>query len=80
MGCTQAVRWSDTQWGGLKKGHATSEPRPVFARIECDWVTQPTPVAAAGQPGGKKEGKQQQQQLKKQKQQKQEKQQEAVKV
>lgn len=28
------VTWNDTRWGGLKQGHVTAEPKPVFARIE----------------------------------------------
>lgn len=28
------VTWRDTKWGGLKKGHVTAEPKPIFAKIE----------------------------------------------
>ncbi|KAL0294905.1 UNVERIFIED_CONTAM: Methionine--tRNA ligase, chloroplastic/mitochondrial [Sesamum calycinum] len=31
-----AVSWSETRWGGLKFGHITTEPKPVFARIELE--------------------------------------------
>ncbi|KAK6145292.1 hypothetical protein DH2020_022112 [Rehmannia glutinosa] len=31
-----AVTWSDTRWGGLKHGHITAQPKPVFARIELE--------------------------------------------
>lgn len=27
---------SDTRWGGLKQGHLTAQPQPVFARIELE--------------------------------------------
>ncbi|KAL6535296.1 Methionine--tRNA ligase, chloroplastic/mitochondrial [Orobanche minor] len=29
-----AATWNDTRWGGLKHGQITSQPTPVFARIE----------------------------------------------
>ncbi|KAL6526573.1 Methionine--tRNA ligase, chloroplastic/mitochondrial [Orobanche gracilis] len=29
-----AATWNDTRWGGLKHGQITSQPIPVFARIE----------------------------------------------
>ncbi|XP_048325687.2 methionine--tRNA ligase, chloroplastic/mitochondrial [Ziziphus jujuba] len=29
-----AATWNETKWGGLKGGHVTSQPKPVFARIE----------------------------------------------
>ncbi|KAK4412386.1 Methionine--tRNA ligase, chloroplastic/mitochondrial [Sesamum alatum] len=31
-----AVSWSETRWGGLKAGHITAQPQPVFARIELE--------------------------------------------
>ncbi|KAL2238303.1 UNVERIFIED_CONTAM: Methionine--tRNA ligase, chloroplastic/mitochondrial [Sesamum indicum] len=31
-----AVSWSETRWGGLKPGHITAQPKPVFARIELE--------------------------------------------
>ncbi|KAM6598947.1 hypothetical protein CsatA_018556 [Cannabis sativa] len=29
-----AATWSETKWGGLKKGQVMGQPKPVFARIE----------------------------------------------
>jgi hypothetical protein len=61
-----ALSWADTQWGGLKQGHATTaEPVPVFGRLEGDFVTEPSPAASdagaaaagGGGGGGKKGGK-----------------------
>ncbi|CAA0814162.1 methionyl-tRNA synthetase / methionine--tRNA ligase / MetRS (cpMetRS [Striga hermonthica] len=31
-----AITWNDTRWGGLKQGHVTALPKPVFARIELE--------------------------------------------
>ncbi|GFQ07326.1 methionine--tRNA ligase [Phtheirospermum japonicum] len=31
-----AVTWSDARWGGLKHGHVTAQPQPIFARIELE--------------------------------------------
>ncbi|XP_042518967.1 methionine--tRNA ligase, chloroplastic/mitochondrial [Macadamia integrifolia] len=28
------MTWSDTKWGGLKRGEVMAQPKPVFARIE----------------------------------------------
>jgi methionyl-tRNA synthetase len=46
--------WHDVQWGALKRGHATADPKPVFARIEGDFVIDPAPAAAAAAAGGKR--------------------------
>ena len=74
----QALTWADTAWGGLKEGHATAVPQPVFGRIECDFVTEAAPAPppeANGKGGksgkGKQDGAKQQQGGKKQKQQQQ---------
>ncbi|EPS61799.1 hypothetical protein M569_12993, partial [Genlisea aurea] len=32
----RSVLWRDTRWGGMKRGHSTAEPKPVFARIEVE--------------------------------------------
>lgn len=31
-----AVTWSETRWGGLKQGHTTAQPKPIFIRIETE--------------------------------------------
>ncbi len=41
--------WAGTAWGGLKEGQAVPAPKPVFARIECDFVTAPADKKAAKQ-------------------------------
>ncbi|KAJ6815416.1 methionine--tRNA ligase, chloroplastic/mitochondrial isoform X1 [Iris pallida] len=30
----EAVRWKDTEWGGLKAGQVMAEPKPVFSKVE----------------------------------------------
>ena len=59
-----AVSWNvGTQWGGLKQGHETATPSPVFTRLEGEYVTTTTPPPSNGSGGGddggekKKEGK-----------------------
>lgn len=47
----QAVAWADASWGGLKAGHKTASPQPVFARLEDP--NAPPPAAAAAAAGGK---------------------------
>jgi methionyl-tRNA synthetase len=44
------TRWEEAGWGGLRSGHATPKPTPVFARMEGDYVTEPAP-AVAGKAG-----------------------------
>ncbi|KAK9856863.1 hypothetical protein WJX84_009314 [Apatococcus fuscideae] len=41
--------WEGTAWGGIRKGQQVPAPQPVFARIECDFVTAPAGKAAAKQ-------------------------------
>lgn len=60
----QAVSWADTQWGGLRAGHATSTPQPVFVRLEDPAAAADAAVAAAAAPAAKGGKKQQQQQPK----------------
>ncbi|KAH6810493.1 methionyl-tRNA synthetase / methionine-tRNA ligase / MetRS [Perilla frutescens var. frutescens] len=31
-----SITWSETKWGGLKQGHVTAQPKPVFSRIELE--------------------------------------------
>ncbi|KAL8516284.1 hypothetical protein ACS0TY_014805 [Phlomoides rotata] len=31
-----SITWSETRWGGLKQGHITAEPKPVFSKIELE--------------------------------------------
>ncbi|XP_073040308.1 methionine--tRNA ligase, chloroplastic/mitochondrial-like isoform X1 [Primulina eburnea] len=50
------VTWSDTRWGGLKQGHVTAEPKPVFARIELR--TEENNVGGEFQKANKKMGRQ----------------------
>ena len=58
---SQVLGWSDAAWGGLREGQATSEPKAVFGRIECDFVTEAAPeTAPATAKKGGKGGKQQQ--------------------
>lgn len=33
------LTWEDAQWGGLKEGQVTAKPKPVFGRLEGDFVT-----------------------------------------
>lgn len=41
--------WAGTAWGGLRDGQQVPTPKPVFARIECDFVTAPADKKAAKQ-------------------------------
>ena len=41
--------WAGTAWGGLRQGQQVPAPKPVFARIECDFVTAPADKKAAKQ-------------------------------
>ncbi|EIE27159.1 methionyl-tRNA synthetase [Coccomyxa subellipsoidea C-169] len=36
----EGLSWGDASWGGLPKGQATPPPKPVFARLEGDFVTE----------------------------------------
>jgi len=40
-----SASWEDTQWGQLPMGHLISKPKPVFARLEGEFVTQAAPAA-----------------------------------
>jgi methionyl-tRNA synthetase len=43
------LTWADTEWGGLRQGHATPPPQPVMARLEGELVCEAAgaaPVAA----------------------------------
>eukprot|EP00955_Chlamydomonas_euryale_P107310 365756-Chlamydomonas_euryale.AAC.25 len=52
------LTWADAAWGGLKKGHATAAPSPVFGRLEGDMVTEAAaPKEAKPAKGGGKQGK-----------------------
>ena len=42
-----ALTWEDTQWGGIGQGHQVPKPKPVFARLEGDFVTTEAPAKAA---------------------------------
>lgn len=46
------LSWRDAWWGGLKKGHETAAPSPVFSRLEGEYVT--GEVAGAGESGDEK--------------------------
>lgn len=37
------LTWTDTRWGGIPAGQVVPNPQPVFARIECDFVTETAP-------------------------------------
>ncbi len=36
----KGLSWGDASWGGLPEGQATPPPKPVFARLEGDFVTE----------------------------------------
>ena len=52
----QDLTWDDAAWGGMRKGHSTAEPKAVFGRIECDFVTEAAEVAPAAAAGVKAKG------------------------
>lgn len=41
------LTWADAQWGGLHKWQQTASPKPVFARLEGDYVTAQPDTALA---------------------------------
>ncbi|DBA97107.1 TPA: hypothetical protein ACH3X1_014878 [Trebouxia sp. C0004] len=43
----ETLTWADAQWGGLQKGQQTASPKPVFARLEGDYVTAQPDAALA---------------------------------
>ena len=45
-----AVTWADAAWGGLRAGAAFPKPKPVFARLDGDFVTEAAGEAAAAAP------------------------------
>ncbi|PIN15404.1 Methionyl-tRNA synthetase [Handroanthus impetiginosus] len=49
-----AITWRETKWGGLKHGHVTAQPKPVFARIELETESKDATVEAK-KPSTKKE-------------------------
>ena len=53
---SQELTWDDAVWGGMREGHSTAEPRAVFGRIECDFVTEAAEVAPAAAAGVKAKG------------------------
>lgn len=52
----EAVRWSDTEWGGLKAGQVMAEPNPVFARFEIIKDEEAPPKAVKSRKASKKQG------------------------
>ena len=36
----ESLTWEDTKWGGIPQGHQVPKPKPVFARLEGDFVTE----------------------------------------
>jgi methionyl-tRNA synthetase len=51
LGCApedfKALSWGDARWGGLPAGQATPPPKPIFARLEGDLVTEAAPGSKA---------------------------------
>ncbi|GFR46467.1 hypothetical protein Agub_g8043 [Astrephomene gubernaculifera] len=53
----EALTWADVAWGGLKAGHRTAEPAPVFVRLEAPEEAAAAAAAAAAQQQQPKKGK-----------------------
>lgn len=53
----QAITWADTAWGGLRAGHRTAPPQPVFVRLEAPGEAEAA-AAAKQQPKQPKQQKQ----------------------
>ncbi|XP_041994411.1 methionine--tRNA ligase, chloroplastic/mitochondrial-like isoform X3 [Salvia splendens] len=51
-----SITWSETRWGGLKQGHVTAPPKPVFSRIDLE--TEPTNTTDDTKKTSKKKDKQ----------------------
>lgn len=55
----QAITWADAAWGGLRAGHRTAPPQPVFVRLEAPGEAEAAAAAAAA--AAKQQPKQQKQ-------------------